>query len=110
MLLDLLPRLSSRFLRRLLCWSVPAARQWNVSGRLGTRRRKFFLGPVDLFALRNFRKRRVLAQLQCADVSRDTPAIFYSDLRCIVRHGAEAVGHHAEKMSDRDVAIFIIVP
>src|SRR4051812_3098878 len=43
--------------------------------------REFFLGSVDLFTLRHVRESRVLTQLQRADVSSDSPAIFHTDLR-----------------------------
>src|SRR5207244_2223060 len=39
----------------------------------------------------NLRLRRHLAQLQSANVSDDSPAIFYRNLRCIGRHCAPTV-------------------
>ena len=52
-------------------------------------------------AARHVGRRRVLAQLQRADVGDDRPAIARRDLRPVVRHRAEAVGHHVEEVADR---------
>ena len=38
------------------------------------------------------------------DVGHNRPAISRRNLRCIVRHGAEAVGHHVEEISQRRFA------
>ena len=42
---------------------------------------------------------RALAQLQRTNVGHDAPAIARRNLRSIIRHGPEAVGHHIEKIS-----------
>ena len=44
--------------------------------------------------------RRVLAELQRADVGGDRPAVARRDLRGVVRHRAEAVGDHVEEVAD----------
>ena len=53
------------------------------------------------FGRRHVGERRVLAQLQRADVGDDRPAIARPDLRGVVGHRAEAVGDHVEEMADR---------
>src|SRR5579864_9162593 len=44
---------------------------------------------------------RVLAQLQRANVSNDAPPVARRNLRSVIGHGAEALGHDLEKISER---------
>ena len=66
--------------------------------------------PETAAARRNFLSRGnvggagVLAQLQGADVGHDGPAVPGRNLRCVVGHGAEAVGDHVEEVSQRRLA------
>src|SRR5215467_5980291 len=75
-----------------------AASPFRLSRRRGGLRK---LGSV---LLRNVRQGGVLAQLQRADVGGDRPAIARRDLRPVVRHRAETVGHDVVEMTDRDLA------
>src|SRR5262245_20129138 len=58
---------------------------------------------------RNVRERRVLAQLQRADVGDDRPAVFGADLRRVVGHRAEAVGDDVEEVPDGRLSQAILV-
>ena len=49
-------------------------------------------------------RRRVLAQLQGADVGDDGPAVGDRHLGRVVGHRAEAVGDHVEEVADRGLA------
>src|SRR3989442_12264788 len=46
----------------------------------------------------------MLAQLQCADVSRDSPAVFDRDTRRVARHRALPLGDDFEEMPHRRLA------
>ena len=48
-------------------------------------------------------RRRVLAELQRADVGHDVPPVARRDLRPVVRHAAEAVRHHVEEVARLDL-------
>ena len=61
------------------------------------------LEPVPLGG-RHVGERRVLAELQRADVGDDRPAILGLDLRRVVGHRAEPVGDHVEEVPDRRLA------
>src|SRR5262249_17723584 len=50
---------------------------------------------------RDIRYSRVLTQLQCPDVGSDRPAILRIDLRGVVEHRAEAIGHNVIEMAER---------
>ena len=49
----------------------------------------------------NIRRRCILAQLQCANISHDVPAVTWLNLRRIIGHDSEAVAHHVEEISQR---------
>ena len=53
---------------------------------------------------RHIRHGRVLAQLQRPDVGHDAPAVARRNLRSVVGHDAEAVGHDVEEISQRRLA------
>src|SRR6266705_1147280 len=66
---------------------------------------------VQLIALvcRNIGHRSALAQLQCADVSDNPPAIRRLDLPRVVGHVAKSVGDHIKKVTERGMPQAIIM-
>ena len=58
----------------------------------------------DRLSGRHFSLGRVLAELQRSDISYDRPTIARLNLRRVIRHGAESIGHHVEEISQRRLA------
>src|SRR5262249_51989268 len=55
----------------------------------------------NLLTGRNVSLGCILAQLQCADVGHYGPTVARRNLRRVIRHSAEAVGHDVEEISQR---------
>src|SRR5437660_5765156 len=81
----------------------------------------FYVGPSSSLVLIRGRRRlrrgatawtcvgRLLAQLQRANISNDSPAVLNRNLRRVCRHRSPTIGHYVEEVSHRRLAQAILV-
>ena len=79
----------------------PAVAAAGFRRRRGCSRRRNRLIELRAAIRRHVVNRGPLAELQCADVGGDRPAVCDRHLRCVVRHRAESVRLHVEEIADR---------